>query len=166
MSILGNFEELCEKQDNTIEFRLYKYAVQDKNPIVLSNALDFLGEWYDIKSGDLNKNNIYIKSNMMCGRRGRTYIYLAPRYDMDTCTGMNNYFKNNYVVPKYNQNSRKWDYDIDLDQYIEYFIGSFEDGFEGINTKQYNEYTDLYSKTWGEEEADKLKKRVRHEYIR
>ena len=163
MSVLGDFEELCEKQDNTIEFRLCKYAVQDKNPIVISNALDFLGMWHehDIKSGDLN--NIDIKSNII---HGRTYIYLAPRYDMDTCAGMNNYFKNNYVVPKYNQNIGKWDYDIDLDQYIEYFIGSFEDGFEGINTKQYNEYIDLYSQKWGEEEADKLKKMVRHEYIR
>ncbi len=103
MSVLGDFEELCEKQDNTIEFRLCKYAVQDKNPIVISNMLDFLGVGYDVKSRDLN--NIDIKSCMM---HGRTYIYLVPRYDMDTCTGMNNYFKNNYVVPKYNQNIGKW----------------------------------------------------------
>ena len=26
MSVLGDFEDLCEKQDNTIEFRLCKYA--------------------------------------------------------------------------------------------------------------------------------------------
>ena len=116
---------------------------------------------YDIKSWD--SNNIDINSIKM---HGRTYIYLVPRYNMDTCTGMNNCFKNNYVIPKYNQNIGKWDYDIDLDQYVEYFIGSFEDGFESINTKQYNEYIDLYSRKWREEEADRLKKMVRHEYIR
>lgn len=75
MSVLGDFEELCEKQDNTIEFRLCKYATQDKCPLIVnSNQLFEIGSadgvYRSISNEDLKYRLIY----------GRTYIHVLRNY--------------------------------------------------------------------------------------
>jgi hypothetical protein len=75
MSVLGDFEELCEKQDNTIEFRLCKYATQDKCPLIVNSTQLFEigsadGVYRSISNEDLKYRLIY----------GRTYIHVLRNY--------------------------------------------------------------------------------------
>jgi hypothetical protein len=75
MSVLGDFEELCEKQDNTIEFRLCKYATQDKCPLIVNSTQLFEigsadGVYRSISNEDLKYRLIY----------GRTYIHVIRNY--------------------------------------------------------------------------------------
>lgn len=135
MSVLGDFEELCEKQDNTIEFRLCKYAAQDKCPLIVDSTQLFEigsadGVYRSLSNEDLKCRLIY----------GRTYIHILRNYS-------------NYIGIELDSQS----------DYI-YFIGSSENGFEYLTPDQWFVYINSYAITWGEKEADKLNNRIKSLY--
>lgn len=157
MSILEDFEVLSKEQDNTIEIRLGKYAIQDKTPIII-RAEDIFN--YVIRNPDDLSNYIDVRSMMT---PGRTYIYpLRPihYFDQDTCIGVNNNGKSIYDAygRKLFNHSIK---DIYEDhQTVTHCIGSSENGLESISKEQWDMYIDLYSKEWGEEYVNELKKKL------
>lgn len=140
MSVLDNFEELCEKQDNTIEFRLCKYATQDKCPLIINST-----QLFEMGSVD-GLYMILSDEDLKCRLiHGRTYIHILLNYSY---TKLGSESQSDYM----------------------YFIGSSENGFEYLTPDQWVVYINSYAITWGEKEADKLKnklkKLVSYEYIR
>lgn len=162
MSILEDFEVLSKEQDDSVEIRLGRYAIQDKTPTII--YADDMFNWTFkciMNNPDDLSNHIDIRSMMT---PGRTYIYPIHRYtfDQDTCTGINNNGKGIYDA--YGRKLFNFNYNINDSyedhQIVTHFIGSSENGLEGISKKQWDMYIDLYSKEWGEEYVNELKKKL------
>ena len=160
MSILEDFEVLSKEQDDSIEIRLGRYAIQDKMPTII--YADDMFNWTfncAMRNPDDHSNYIDIKSMMT---PGRTYIYPIHYYsfDQDICIGVNNNGKaiyDSYGRKLFNYSIK----DIHEDhQTVTHFIGSSENGLEGISKKEWDMYIDLYSKEWGEKYVNELKKKL------
>ena len=158
MSILEDFEVLSKEQDDTIEIRLGRYAIQDKRPQII--YADDMFKWTfncAMSNPDDYSNYIDIKSMMT---PGRTYIYPIHHYsyDQDTYSGVNNNGKGIYDA--YGRKLFNYGIDNKYEAPITHFIGSSENGLEGISKKEWDMYIDLYSKEWGEECVNELKKKL------
>ena len=139
MSLLNNFEDLCEAQNDTLETKLHRFALKDEYPIV-TDASKLIGSLY-IAPEDKDYDGHYEKlSNLLV--QNKVYIIL-----INTIT--------NYTTKQY--------YDSTDDMSINSIfcqIGSIEDGWESITSKELAIYFDIYSQLYGEKLKNNLIKAV------
>lgn len=142
MSLLNNFEDLCEAQNDTLETKLHRFALKDEHPII-TDASKLIGSLY-IAPEDKDYDGQYEKlSNLLV--QDKIYIIL-----INTITNYTNYTAKQYYDST----------DDTLTNSIFCQIGSIEDGWESITSKELAIYFDIYSQLYGEKSKNKLIKSV------
>lgn len=133
MSLLNDFDELCEVQNDTLEYKLRKYAIDDCDPIVLS-----LSDW--IKKMFIHNVTIEnICKSCSCKdlwQDGKVYITVLDN------------LKFKYTKSKH---------DIELSDFdknaIFVYIGD-KNGFQGVTKSEWDIYLNTYNEYWGDEAKD------------
>lgn len=141
MSLLNNFEDLCEAQNDTLETKLHRFALKDEYPII-TDASKLIGSLCtSIASMDKVYDGQYEKlSNLLV--QDKIYIILIN------------------TITNYTNHTAKQYYDDTLTKSIFCQIGSIEDGWESITSEELAIYFDIYSQLYGEKSKNKLIKAV------
>jgi hypothetical protein len=130
MSLLNDFDELCEVQNDTLEYKLRKYAIDDCDPIVLS-----LSDW--IKKMFIH--NVTIEN--ICEPRsckdlwqdGKVYITVLDNLKF-----------------KYTKSGRGIEFSDFEKNAIFVYIGD-KNGFRGVTKSEWDIYFNTYNEYWGDE---------------
>ena len=133
MSLLDNFNELCESQNNNIETKIHRFVLNDKYPIIADESK--LLEAYMPIDMEMVEKSISISDILAPGR-----VYIIP-------ISANNYFKSSFDPDIY-ENS------------VFCNIGSKEDGMESITDKEWSIYVSSYERLYGADLTKKLKDNI------
>ena len=130
MSLLNDFDELCEVQNDTLEYKLRKYAIDDCDPIVLS-----LSDW--IKKMFIHNVTIEnICKPCSCKdlwQDGKVYITVLDNLKFK-------YTKSGHGIELS---------DFDKNAIFVYIGG--KNGFQGVTKSEWDIYLNTYNEYWGDE---------------
>lgn len=133
MSLLNNFDELCEVQNDTLEYKLRKYAIDDCDPTMLSTA-DLVKKMFihNITTGNICEPCSY-KDFL---QDDKVYISVLDNLHF-----------------KYTESSLGKEFsNLDKNAIFAY-IGD-KNGFHGVTKSEWNIYLNTYKECWGDEAKD------------
>ena len=141
MSLLNDFDELCEVQNDTLEYKLRKYAIDDCDPIVLSTA-DLIKKMFihNVTIGNICEPCSY--KDIL--QDDKVYIYI---YVLDN-------LKIKYTKSSLCKEIGDWNENV-----IFVYIGD-KNGFHGITEREWDIYLNTYKECWGDKAKDISKEMI------
>ena len=133
MSILDDFDELCEAQNDSLEYKLRKYAIDDCDPMVLSTG-DLVRKMF---IHNVTTENIYEPcSYKVFLQDDKVYISVLDNLHF-----------------KYTKSSLGKEFsNLDKNAIFAY-IGD-KNGFHGVTKSEWDIYLNTYKGYWGDEAKD------------
>ena len=120
MSLLGDFNEICEAQDNSVEMKIHKYVTMDKDPIVCSMN-KFMESYYVRSKFEPNLQLIDLLEP------NKIYIISRPSYHA-AVTSING--------------------QVATDDKSSYMVGGKEEGLINLTSQELEVYLNSHEKYW------------------
>lgn len=133
MSVLDDFDKLCEVQNDTLEYKLRKYAIDDCDPIVLS-ASDWIKKMFI--------HNVTVEN--ICEPCSCKDIWQDDKVYITVLDNLKFKYTKSSLGKEFNN--------LDKNAIFVYIGG--KNGFQGVTKSEWDIYLNTYKECWGDEAKD------------